>query len=83
MSLEDLGNIGEFVAAVAVLVSIIYLALQIRANTIVTKAESQRGAAALRMQALTIPASNVDASESFAQGLATPNELSPGPSTPF
>jgi hypothetical protein len=33
MSLEDLGNIGEFVAAVAVLVSLIYLALQIRQNT--------------------------------------------------
>ena len=26
MSLEDLGNIGEFVAAVAVVVSLIYLA---------------------------------------------------------
>jgi hypothetical protein len=33
MSLEDLGNIGEFVAAVAVLVSLIYLAVQIRQNT--------------------------------------------------
>jgi hypothetical protein len=33
MSLEDLGNIGEFVAAVAVVVSLIYLALQIRQNT--------------------------------------------------
>jgi len=33
MSLEDLGNIGEFVAAVAVVVSLIYLAAQIRQNT--------------------------------------------------
>ncbi|GAG01696.1 unnamed protein product, partial [marine sediment metagenome] len=33
MSLEDLGNIGEFVAAVAVVVSLIYLAVQIRHNT--------------------------------------------------
>jgi hypothetical protein len=33
MSLEDLGNIGEFVAAVAVVVSLIYLAIQIRQNT--------------------------------------------------
>jgi hypothetical protein len=30
MSLEDLGNIGEFVAAVAVVVSLIYLAVQVR-----------------------------------------------------
>ena len=33
MSLEDLGNIGEFVGAIAVVVSLIYLALQIRQNT--------------------------------------------------
>jgi len=33
MSLEDLGNIGEFVAAVSVVVSLIYLAVQIRQNT--------------------------------------------------
>jgi hypothetical protein len=33
MSLEDLGNIGEFVAAVGVVLSLIYLAVQIRQNT--------------------------------------------------
>ena len=33
MTLEDLGNLGEFIAAVAVVVSLVYLALQIRQNT--------------------------------------------------
>jgi hypothetical protein len=33
MSLEDLGNIGEFVAAVGVIISLVYLAVQIRQNT--------------------------------------------------
>jgi len=33
MTLENLGNLGEFIAAVAVVVSLIYLALQIRQNT--------------------------------------------------
>ena len=33
MSLEDLGNVGEFVAAVGVIVSLIYLAVQIKQNT--------------------------------------------------
>ena len=33
MSLEDLGNIGEFVAAIGVIVSLVYLAAQIRQNT--------------------------------------------------
>ena len=32
MSLEDLGNIGEFVAAVAVIVTLGYLAVQILHN---------------------------------------------------
>jgi hypothetical protein len=33
MSLEDLGNIGEIVAAVGVIISLVYLAVQIRQNT--------------------------------------------------
>ena len=33
MSLEDLGNVGEFVAAIAVVVTLGYLAVQIRQNT--------------------------------------------------
>ncbi len=33
MSLESLGNLGEFVSGVAVVVSLIYLALQVRQNT--------------------------------------------------
>ncbi len=33
MTLQDLGNIGEFVAAIATLITLIYLAAQIRQNT--------------------------------------------------
>ena len=33
LSLEDLGNIGELISAVAVVVSLVYLASQIRQNT--------------------------------------------------
>ncbi len=33
MALEQLGNLGEFVAAIAVVVSIFYLAVQMRQNT--------------------------------------------------
>jgi hypothetical protein len=33
MSLEDLGNIGELIAAIGVIASLVYLAVQIRANT--------------------------------------------------
>ncbi len=40
MTLQDLGNIGEFVAAIGVIISLVYLARQIRQNT-----ESVRAAA--------------------------------------
>jgi hypothetical protein len=43
MSLEDLGNIGEFVAAVGVIVSLIYLAIQIRRNTGSVRAATFQG----------------------------------------
>jgi hypothetical protein len=33
VTLQDLGNIGEFVAAIATLITLIYLAAQIRQNT--------------------------------------------------
>lgn len=33
MTLQDLGNIGEFVAAIGVIASLVYLAVQIRQNT--------------------------------------------------
>ena len=42
MSLQDLGNIGEFVGAAAVLVSLVYLALQIRQNTQALRASIQQ-----------------------------------------
>jgi hypothetical protein len=33
MSLQDLGNLGEFIGALGVVVSLIYVAVQIRHNT--------------------------------------------------
>ena len=33
MTLQDLGNIGEFVGAIGVIASLVYLAIQIRQNT--------------------------------------------------
>ena len=38
MALEQLGNLGEFVAAIAVVVSIFYLAVQMRQNTATVEA---------------------------------------------
>ena len=38
MTLQDLGSIGELISAIAVIVSLAYLAIQIRQNTRVARA---------------------------------------------
>jgi hypothetical protein len=40
MSIQDLGSIGEFLAAIATIVTLLYLALQIRKNTLSTQSSS-------------------------------------------
>ena len=42
MSLQDLGNLGEFIGAIGVVVSLIYLAAQIRHNTRAVRASAQQ-----------------------------------------
>jgi hypothetical protein len=41
VTLQDLGSLGEFVAAIATLATLIYLALQIRQNTLESQATSR------------------------------------------
>ena len=40
MTLGELGSLGEFLAAIATLATLIYLAVQIRQNTLATRAAS-------------------------------------------
>ena len=44
MTIQDLGSIGEFVAAIATLVTLIYLATQIRHNTATARASTLQSA---------------------------------------
>jgi hypothetical protein len=66
MSIEDLGNLGEFIASIAVLVSLAYLAVQVRLNTSQLRAnekallrsennEVMQGYSALRGHVMTDP----------------------------
>ncbi|MCB1690072.1 MAG: hypothetical protein KDI33_16370 [Halioglobus sp.] len=47
MNFESLGNIGDFIGGIGVIVTLAYLALQIRQNTIATKADSYQSVVAL------------------------------------
>ncbi len=58
MTLQDLGNIGEFVAAIAVIVSLLYLATQIRQNSRLLRSGAFQAAAQQAAQSLGLLAGN-------------------------
>ena len=45
MNLDDLGNIGDFLGAIAVLVTLVYLAIQVRQSSATTRAQTRQSLA--------------------------------------
>jgi hypothetical protein len=58
VTLEDLGNIGEFVGAIAVLVTLVYLAVQIRQNSATTRAHIRQSLAEHQIQYIHVRATD-------------------------
>ena len=77
MSLEDLGNIGEFVGAFAVVLSLIYLAVQIRQNTEMLRASTHHGMTAAGTELNKLLAGNDAVAHIFFTGLHDARNLSP------
>ena len=82
MTIQDLGSIGEFVAAIATLITLVYLAIQIRHNT----RELRRGEERARIDALdeTLRSFNLwrgeiaddrQTAEVWSRGLVDPGSL--------
>ncbi len=68
MTLEDLGNLGEFLAALGVLVTLIYLAIQIRQNTHATRASTALEATRDQSAAMYQLNSDAELNRIFYQG---------------
>ena len=60
MTLEDLGNLGEFLGAIGVIASLVYLAVQIRQNTRAVNSNTSQAITDSRVEFL---ASNPSAQE--------------------
>ena len=45
MTLDDLGNLGDFLGAIAVLVTLVYLAIQVRQSSALTRAQTRQSLA--------------------------------------
>ena len=75
--LESLANLGEIIGAIAVVVSLIYLAVQVRQNTQAQRTENFSRALD-RVAAMQASLSqDSDAAVVFAKGVADPSALSP------
>jgi hypothetical protein len=75
MTIEELGNLGDFLAAIATIITLIYLALQIRQNTSLLKLSELRGIQddADRWRSLLIE--NKDVASVYRRGLLDPESL--------
>ena len=75
MTIEELGNLGDFLAAIATIITLIYLALQIRQNTSLLKLSKTRGTQEDADRWRTILIENKDVASIYRRGLADPDSL--------
>jgi hypothetical protein len=77
MSIQDLGSLGELVGAVAVVLSLIYLATQIRQNTQATRAASYEDVAQGVRAFMALIANDEGVADIYLRGAATSDQLAP------
>lgn len=83
MTWDTLANIGEFVSAIAVLISLAYLAVQIRQNTQTVRANAYHGAATEWLSFTAHLSSDPELAELYHQGRVAPGLLTPEQSRRF
>ncbi len=83
MTLQDLGSIGEFIAAVATLVTLVYLAHQIRQNTSSVRASMFQGAVRDMAAASDVLSSNAELARIWRTGIVDFEALEPDESWQF
>jgi hypothetical protein len=76
MTLEDLGNIGEFVGAIGVVVSLLYLAIQIRRSNLLATAESNRFQQHASNESIMAIVHDPEVARIFREGLGDRDALS-------
>lgn len=83
MSLADLGNLGEFVSALAVVVSVLYLAIQIRQNTRSLRAQAHQSITTHIAELNRTIVENDEVAEILERGLEDPTVLTPAEARRF
>jgi hypothetical protein len=83
VTIQDLGSIGELIAAVATIATLIYLARQLRANTAAVQGDSRRATRASSSASNLLIASDPAVAALFNTGLKDFGALSPDQRTQF
>ncbi len=83
MTIQDLGSIGEVVAAIATVVTLAYLALQIRENTRAIRVDALRSYSSAAEGAVVAIASSDSLADIFNRGLSNYDSLNPTELTRF
>lgn len=76
MNWEAIGAIGEIIGAIAVVLTLIYLAVQVRQSTRMTQAISIQTASSLDQEFLLTLGTDADRAQKWATYLSTPEVLS-------
>jgi hypothetical protein len=77
VTIQELGSLGELIAAIATLATLVYLALQIRGSTAATRAEARRSMDADSHETIRRVACDPDIAQLFMTGLGKPDSLNP------
>ncbi len=83
MSIQELGSLGELVGAIGVILSLIYLATQIRQNTRAIRSSSIQAATLSTGQTVALMGQSPQNADVFYRGMRSYDELSESEQTHF
>jgi hypothetical protein len=83
MSIQDLGSIADLIAALATIITLAYLAFQIRENTKAVRSESSRSIRSDGAATFRLIAADPGVAGLFNKGLSDPESLDPVELTRF
>ncbi len=69
LTIQDLGALGEFLGSIAVLATLVYLALQTRQNTMAIGAELDAARLSTLLDFITMPATSSELQEALSEDL--------------
>ena len=77
MLIQDLGSVADLIAAVVTIITLIYLAIQIRENTKAVRSEASRSIRSDGAETFRLIAADPDVASIFIRGLSDPESLDP------